>query len=47
MNPPELNDNALMQFYIDFINKLEIFDPLDRSIPNHKDQAMKRDDLLT
>jgi hypothetical protein len=37
----------LQQFFIDFANKLEIFDPLDRPLPQKNNQAIKRDDLLT
>lgn len=45
-NTPELSDNALKQFYIDFINKLEIFDPLDRSLPQKNNQAISRENIL-
>ena len=44
---PELSVDDVKQFFIDFINKLEIFDPMDRAIPKNKNQAVKRDDLLT
>lgn len=44
---PELCVDHLKQFFVDFINKLEIFDPMDRAIPKNKNQAVKRDDLLT
>lgn len=44
---PELNSNDLKQFYVDFIGKLEIFDPLDRDFPQKVSKTVKRDDLLT
>lgn len=44
---PELAINDLKQFYIDFANKLEVFDPLDRPISKDKNQSIKRDDLMT
>lgn len=46
VNTPELSDNALKQFYIDFVNKIQIFDPLDRSLPQQNNQAIKRDEIL-
>ena len=36
----------LENFFNDFSDKLEVFDPLDRDIPSHNNVAIKRDELL-
>lgn len=41
------NIHQLKQFYTEFASKLQVYDPLERPIPNKKkDQAIKRDQLL-
>lgn len=45
MENPELSVNELKQFMFNFVEKLQIFDPMDRAIPQKKNQAMKRDEL--
>ena len=34
------------QFFEEFANKLEIYDPLDRTITDFEEMSIKRDELL-